>query len=105
VPGINSESGEKAAYSLKDLTWDKKLVANYVYEDSKTKYCVLSEKGTTDPKKTVNYQMIAKGLAKVNKPVEMPIELEKIFAEEETLVSEKKLGIWTTLELEEVDDE
>jgi len=49
--------------------------------------------------------MIVKGLAKVDKPLEMPAELEKLFIEEEGLVSEKKLGIWSTLELEEVDDE
>jgi len=105
VPTINNESGEKAANVFNDLVWEKKLVANFVYEESRRKYCILTEKGVNDPKLSVNFVMISKGLAKVDRPIELPQHLEKLWQDEEDLASDKKLGIWTTNELEENDDE
>jgi len=90
---------------LRDLTWEKKLLASFVYDDGKKKFCVLTEKGNADPKKAVNFTLISKGLAKVDRPVEVPAEVDKLYQEEEDVVSEKKTGIWGTLELEDNDDE
>jgi len=103
VPTINMENGEKAAVLLKDLTVEKKVVANFVYEDGKRKYCVLAEKGKGDIKQSINFALISKGLAKVDRPLELPYEKE--WQEEEDVVSEKKVGIWNTLELEDNDDD
>ena len=105
VPSYDLESGEKAANVLRDLTWEKKLTASFVYEDSKRRYCILNEKGSTDPKKSVNFALLSKGLAKIDRVVELPQAIGKVWTEEEEVISNKVVGVWATNELSDEEED
>ena len=104
APGYDLPSGEKAGNKLRDLVWDKKLTANFVYEDNRYRYVVLTDKAG-DSKASVNYKLVAAGLAKVDTGVDIPSALDKVLKDEEENAKNQPIGIWVTNELEEDEDD
>jgi len=62
------------------------------------------KKDVSDPKKTVNFLMLNKGLAKIDRSIDLTENLKFWEDEEETLVK-KKIGIFGTHELSEDEDD
>lgn len=104
VPEYEQPSGEKAGNKLRELVWEKKLTANFVYEDNKYRYVVLFEKGN-DIKTSVNYKLISAGLAKVDESVDIPTNVATVLREEEENIKNKRIGVHATGELSEDEDD
>lgn len=62
--------------SFKDLAWGKKVHLVYQYEESGTKYVIVQAAANTPLNQTVNFQLIKKGLVKLDGSVALPKDLE-----------------------------
>lgn len=58
--------------SFKDLAWGKKIHLSYQYEESGTKYVVAQAAANTPLNQSVNFQLIKKGLVKLDSAVALP---------------------------------
>jgi len=62
----------EAAELLKKLAWGKKLFANFVYSEGEKSYVLLNEQAKKEPKDSVNFFMLTKGMVKLDKDIELP---------------------------------
>ena len=92
-PGLDHELGDEVATWLKEKIWNKEIEVNFVYQIKDKKFAILREKDEKDPKKSINFELIAKGYAKLSNEVPLPQPLS-YWQEEEEKVSGKVLGVW-----------
>ncbi|KAL4487112.1 hypothetical protein ABPG72_001564 [Tetrahymena utriculariae] len=88
--------------TFKELAWGKKVYLTYKYEDNGVKYVIVQDAANTPLNQTVNFQLLKKGLVRLDDGVSLPEELQA-WQEEQDFAKEKKIGLWAYDE-EENDD-
>lgn len=102
APRIDQDHGVDAAATLKELVWDKKLVATVQYKDGDATYVTLSDtEGTKTP---INASLVAQGLARVQKSRTQSAFYETLL-EEQKKARERRLNIWQYGDLDSDEDQ
>jgi len=90
---------------VRDLLFDKKLVAQFCYEDSTTRYCLIYEKQSSNIKDSINYKLLKEGLVRLDETMPLGHEQLAILREAEDEAKNGKKGGWKTNDFAEPDED
>lgn len=90
APGLDMEYGEDAAALLKELVWDKELVATTQYREGDISYLSLGDPATKVP---INAALVMAGLARVQRSRTRSAFYDRL-KEEEDKARKNRLNLW-----------
>lgn len=100
-----SDTYEESADRIRELVFDKKLIAQFVYEDSEARFCWLFEKQAGSIKDSVNYKLLKEGLVRLDESMPLSSEQTTAMREVEEEAKNDKKGGWASNDFAEDDEE
>jgi len=101
APSISADYGVDAAALLKELVWDKQLVATVQFKEESVNYLSLGDPETKIP---INAALVMSGLARVQKSRTRSAFYERL-KEEEEKARKARMNIWQYGDLPESDED
>jgi staphylococcal nuclease domain-containing protein 1 len=90
VPGLESDYGVDAAAFLKELVWDKELVATVQYKEDNVSYLSV---GDPDTKVPINASLVMNGLARVQRSRSRSAFYD-LLVEEQEKAKKNRVNMW-----------